>query len=631
MAIDNVIPELSLEQSNTLEELRRRERELADFIENASVGLHWVGPDGTILWANQAELDLLGHTREEYIGHHIAEFHADGDVISDILCRLTNKETLHNYEARLRCKDGSVRHVLINSNVMWEGDKFIHTRCFTRDITGRKEAEERLARSEERLALAQAAGNIGTFDWDIRTDAVVWTEELESLFGLPPGGFGGTFQNWRERVHPEDLTTCEATIREAIQGKASDWQAEYRMYRADIGEMRWVNAKSRIFYDHTGAPLRMIGINIDVTDHKRAEQILRKQQEDYQTILDSVPAMIWYKDKENRHLRCNRRAAEFIGLSVGEVEGTSAWDLFQHEDAERFYAEDMEVINSGRPKVGLIELLKTPSGDHRWHQTDKIPYFDQNRNIAGVVIVSSDITRQKLSQSRLATQYSITMILAEAATVEEATPNLIQAICESLGWDLGELWRVCPDEESLRCSGGWHSPSVAEDVYADMCNSHALLRGVGLPGRVWSCGESVWISDVTKDENFPRAKVASRGGLRSAFAFPIRAGQEMAGVMEFFSREVRERQAEVIEMISTLGSQIGQFIERKDAEEALRESEESYRTLAQTASDAIITIDEASTIMFANPAVEKVFGYPAHELKGQQITLLMPDYLRRLH
>ena len=85
MAADDVIHERSREELNSLEELRRRERELSDFIENASMGLHWVGADGTILWANQAELDLLGYTREEYIGRNITEFHADGDVINDIL------------------------------------------------------------------------------------------------------------------------------------------------------------------------------------------------------------------------------------------------------------------------------------------------------------------------------------------------------------------------------------------------------------------------------------------------------------------------------------------------------------------------------------------------------------------
>ncbi len=144
--------------------LRGAEQALRDFVENATVGMHWVGSDGTILWANRTEMEMLGVTSEEYIGHHIAEFHADKPVIDDILGRLAKAETLSNYEARLRCKDGSIREVLINSNVLWEGDKFVHTRCVTRDITDRRQAAERekiLAREADHraknlLALVQA-------------------------------------------------------------------------------------------------------------------------------------------------------------------------------------------------------------------------------------------------------------------------------------------------------------------------------------------------------------------------------------------------------------------------------------------------------------------------------------------
>jgi PAS domain S-box-containing protein len=125
-------------------ELRHSRAQLTDFVENAVTGLHWVGPDGKILWANQAELDLLGYTREEYIGHHIAEFHVDASVIEDILDRFANNQSLHAYEARLRCKDRSIKTVLIDSNALWEDGQFIHSRCFTRDITERKLSEEAL-------------------------------------------------------------------------------------------------------------------------------------------------------------------------------------------------------------------------------------------------------------------------------------------------------------------------------------------------------------------------------------------------------------------------------------------------------------------------------------------------------
>ena len=122
--------------------LRHRERELADFVENAAEGLHRVGPDGTILWANKAELSLLGYRWEEYVGRHIAEFHADPDVIGDILRRLNAGETLYDQPARLRRRDGSIKHVVINSNACFENGRLRYSRCFTRDATERHLLEQ---------------------------------------------------------------------------------------------------------------------------------------------------------------------------------------------------------------------------------------------------------------------------------------------------------------------------------------------------------------------------------------------------------------------------------------------------------------------------------------------------------
>jgi len=118
-----------------IRDLTLQNEELTDFIENAALPLHWVNADGIITWANQAELSALGYEREEYIGQPISNFHADKNTIDDILARLKNNETLHNYRADLKCKDGTLKHVLISSNVFRKEEKFIHTRCFTRDIT----------------------------------------------------------------------------------------------------------------------------------------------------------------------------------------------------------------------------------------------------------------------------------------------------------------------------------------------------------------------------------------------------------------------------------------------------------------------------------------------------------------
>ena len=148
-----------LQQRQSEAQVRRSEKDLADFFHNATMGLHWVGPDGIVVRVNKAELDLLGYTADEYVGHHIAEFHVDRHVIDDILQRLSAGEKLYNYPARMRCKHGSVKHVLIDSSVLWEDGKFVHTRCFTRDVTEQRAAEELLRRQTTRLRLLwEAAG-----------------------------------------------------------------------------------------------------------------------------------------------------------------------------------------------------------------------------------------------------------------------------------------------------------------------------------------------------------------------------------------------------------------------------------------------------------------------------------------
>jgi PAS domain S-box-containing protein len=152
--LEGALRDALLARQQTEQALRASKQELTDFVENAVEGLHCVGPDGIILWANAAELALFGYLREEYVGHHVAKFHVDRDVIDDILGRLRNNEVLRDYEARVRCRDGSIKYVLIHSNALFRDGEFVHTRCFTRDITDRKRLEEELRRQNEELSRA---------------------------------------------------------------------------------------------------------------------------------------------------------------------------------------------------------------------------------------------------------------------------------------------------------------------------------------------------------------------------------------------------------------------------------------------------------------------------------------------
>lgn len=236
-----------------------------------------------------------------------------------------------------------------------------------------------------------------------------------------------------------------------------------------------------------------------------------------------------------------------------------------------------------------------------------------------------------MAELRLATQYAITRALSESDTLNEAAVRMLEAVCQSLSWEMGALWRVDEVSASLRCVEVWCAPGIEAPEFEKESRERTFAEGEGLPGRVWESHKPAWITDVLTNGNFPRLRFAQAAGLHGAFAFPILLADEILGVMEFFSSDVREPDDDLTEMMETIGSQIGQFIERKEAEDALRQSEERFRTLAQTASDAIITIDEESRIIFINRAAENIFGYSADEMMSHDLTMLMPDYLRHLH
>ncbi len=238
---------------------------LSNLLESAPVAIRWVGADGTIIWANKTEMELLGYSREEYIGHHIAEFHAEKPVINDILMRLTNREALNHYSAKLRCKDGSVRNVRINSNGYWEDGKFIHTQCFTIDVTDQTESETALRDTEDRLNLALQAGGLGAWEWDIETGRVNWSKKLEEIHGLVPASFGGTFEDYQRDIHPDDRQAVLDTISHSLE--TGTHELDYRIILPS-GEVRWLSAQGTVVRDESGKPLRMLGVCHDITEDK---------------------------------------------------------------------------------------------------------------------------------------------------------------------------------------------------------------------------------------------------------------------------------------------------------------------------------------------------------------------------
>ena len=253
------------------ENLRRSERELSDFFDNAAVSLHWVGPDGIVQRVNDTELTMLGYTREEYIGHSIADFHVSAPGITDILTRLTAGETLTDYPAQLRCKDGSVRDVVIHSSVYWEAGKFIHTRCFTRDVTDFKRIEIARARLAEIVASSEDAIISKNLDGVVMT----WNAGAERLFGYSAAEMIGQSIL---RIIPADRAEEEADILRRLRAGGHIKHFE-TVRRTKDGRSLQVSVTISPMRDATGAIIGASKIGRDITQRKQIEVELREARD----------------------------------------------------------------------------------------------------------------------------------------------------------------------------------------------------------------------------------------------------------------------------------------------------------------------------------------------------------------
>ncbi|MEC4985631.1 MAG: adenylate/guanylate cyclase domain-containing protein, partial [Oscillatoria sp. PMC 1076.18] len=252
------------------------------------------------------------------------------------------------------------------------------------------------------------------------------------------------------------------------------------------------------------------------------------------------------------------------------------------------------------------------------------------------IYVGRNITERKRSQQRLVAQYNLAKTLSEAYDLESATPKILQTVCESLEWELGELWMLdsnrdranfSPQEKLLKRVEIWSKPEAKVTEFIEITGRVTLVPGFGLAGIVWSTGSPKWITDLENSCYFGKKSFAVKGGLKSAFAFPIKEGEEVLGVMTFFGNEQQHPDRELLQMMAATGNQIGQFIKRKQAEQRLRESEEKYRDLFENATDLILSVDRKGEFLYVNKAWEKTSMYSELELAQMRMfDMVHPDF-----
>jgi two-component system cell cycle sensor histidine kinase/response regulator CckA len=307
----------------------------------------------------------LGYAADEVrgeFGEWERRLHPDdrGPVLERIRRAIDSGQPTYEVEFRLRHRDGSWRWMLTRAEVIRDaaGTPVRVLGCHV-DVTDRKRAEEALRASEERLRLAQHAGRVGIFDWDVATGRSVWTEVQEAIYGLPRGTFEGGHSDWARRVHPDDLPRISAELEECFSARRAENAQEFRIVRPD-GEVRWVTNRGQITYAPDGQPLRMVGTTIDVTERRQAEETLREREARLAAVLDTATDAIITIDDRGRIESANPATERLFGYPPAELTGRNVSVLMPppyHAEHDQYLARYREtgekrVIGVGREVVG---------------------------------------------------------------------------------------------------------------------------------------------------------------------------------------------------------------------------------------------------------------------------------------
>jgi two-component system CheB/CheR fusion protein len=393
--------------------------------------------------------------------------------------------------------------------------------------------------------------------------------------------------------------------------------------------------------DHSAAPIRdrdgaVVGSVLvfrDVTERRAAEKALRESEARKSAMVSSALDCIISIDHEGRILEFNPAAEQTFGYRRSQALGREMAELIippaLRESHRRGLARHLK---TGEASVldRRLELTAARADGTEFAVELAItrPSRDEPPTFTGYL---RDVSERRRTESRRAVRLAVTQVLAGASGLREMIPQLVQAIGGNLGWEVGAFWQPDDDAGALRCVEFWHAPAAQVAEFEAITRQRSFERGIGLPGRIWASGKPAWIPDVTKDDNFPRAPIAIREGLHGAFGFPVTLGAQFLGVIEFFSREIQEPDADLLEMMSTIGGQVGQFIDRRQAEERLREGEERYRSLTQAITSVVWTTDPEGRFVTPQPSWSEFTGQRFEESRDfGWVDALHPDDRERL-
>lgn len=606
-----------------------REQELSDFVENANVGMHWVGVEGQILWANQAELDLLGYTREEYIGQPITKFHADAEVIEDILRRLQANETLHDYEARLLCKDGSIKYVLIDSNVFRKDGQFIHTCCFTRDITQRKQIQEALRESEERWQLALRGNNDGIWDWNVKTNEVFYSTRWKEMLGYVDYEISNHLDEWTTRVHPDDIGWVTQTVQDHFAHKTQFYITEHRV-RCKDQTYKWILDRGQALWDEDGNVVRMAGSFTDITERKQTQEELRQSEEFLQRIIKSSPDCIKVLDLEGRLLYMSLGGQSLLEIDNFSSVIHSQWVNYWQEIYHQLARSAVETAKAG--SVGKFQgYCPTAKGTPKWWEVVVTPLVDAQGKPEKLLSVSRDITLRKQAEEELQRQSQRSQLFAEitfkirqSLQIKEILQTTVTEVQKLLQADRVLLFRLYQNgygqivNEAVVPS----CASVLGQGITDECFGSEYLKRY-IQGRIYT------INDIEQAQIQPcLAQFMKQFSVKAKLVMPILLKEELWGLLIAHQCTTpRQWSSSEIELLQQIADQIGiALAQAQMLEEETRQREELARSNAELQQFASVASHDLQEPLRKIQA----FGNRLKASCGEALTPQGIDYLERM-
>jgi PAS domain S-box-containing protein len=594
-----------------LEESRERYADLYDF---APVGYLSVTNAGRVLQVNLTAQELLGRPRERLIGFVLATLIPPFErrAWREYLWRVRREAQPVTTEIHVQFPQADMRVMEVIGTRAHNPERH-EIRLTLTDVTARRLALDALRESETRFR--RMADSAPVMVWVSGPDkGCTWFNETWLQFvGRPLDQEVGT--GWTENVDPADLERCLQTYSDAFDARV-EFQMEYRLRRHD-GEWRWVMDHGRPLFDPGQRLIGYIGSCVDIHERRTVEQVLRDKQDELQLITDNTAAMLTRCSRDLRYQFVNRACARMLGRTPEEIVGRPIREVLG-EAAYQAILPYMEKVLTGVP-IQYEAEIPYPNVGLRYCHVAYRPDIDDDGNVVGWVAAITDITERKEEERRLSVRDSINRVLVESNTLADAAPRVLQALGEQTGWDVAVLWLANPAQDQLELVDFWNRlDSPVPEFEADTRSRH-WAAGDGVPGVVLRSGRELFIPELASEPRFARCTTALACGLRSGFAFPIKLGDEVLGVIEAYSRQSPEMNAAFVTLLATIAEKLATFIEHRQAEEALRLSEQRLRSTVETALDAIVTFESDGTITGWNPRAEQIFGWPAQEALGKKL------------